>query len=98
MVSAQRVREPLARTFPERFHDEVPNNLEALSRVRRLCRSGGARSIRQASGVSLREVADAIGVKANTVQRWEVARRMPRGDHALRYLEQLELLERASAA
>lgn len=75
-------------------------DLEALSRLRRLCRSGEARRIRSESGVSLSEMASAIGggTQPSTVQRWETGQRAPRGETALRYLEQLDLLARVAAA
>lgn len=52
--------------------------LETLTTVRVLCRSGKARTLRQAAGVSTREVAKALGVAPATVVRWETARCMPK--------------------
>lgn len=59
--------------------------LSALASVRGLSRSGAARSIRLAAGLSLPEVAEACGVAACTVYRWERGQRAPRGEPALRY-------------
>lgn len=47
------------------------NALVDLARVRSLTRSGVARSIRLAAGLSLREVAETVGVGLTTVWRWE---------------------------
>ncbi len=56
-----------------------------LSKVRALTESGAARSIRIAARLSLPEVADAVGVHAATVYRWETRQRRPHGEAAIRY-------------
>ena len=63
-----------------------------LSRTRDLARSGSARSIRMAAGLSLSEVGSAVGVAESTVFRWEHGERAPRGEAGLRYGELLEAL------
>lgn len=68
--------------------------LPELVRVRELVRSGAARSIRVAAGLSLGEVAESVGVAPATVWRWEHGDRVPRGDAALRYGELLQALMR----
>lgn len=75
--------------------------LERLTRVRALLASGEAKRRRVDAGLSLRELADACGVDATTVWRWEEGRRIPRGHHAQDYARVLDLLaprspERAS--
>ena len=55
-----------------------------LSLVREMCASGQARQLRQAKGLSLREVGDAIGTSAAIVARWETGKTRPRKDAALR--------------
>jgi DNA-binding transcriptional regulator YiaG len=67
-----------------------------MARVRRLLATGEARKIRECAGVSLAEVARAIGVGSPTVHRWERLQRRPRGDVGLRYLELLDDLQRCA--
>jgi DNA-binding transcriptional regulator YiaG len=69
-------------------------DLPQLSRVRALSRSGAAKSIRLAAGLSLGEVARAIDVTPATVLRWERGERVPTGKRALHYLTVLESLMR----
>jgi DNA-binding transcriptional regulator YiaG len=67
-------------------------DLVKLADVRVACQTGAARSLRIAAGLSLQEVADAVGVGAPTVFRWETGERRPRGEAAIRYSEVLESL------
>lgn len=72
-------------------------DVEALARVRALCRSGAARAARIAADLSLSEAARPVRVSPSTIHRWETGERRPRGEAALRYGELLEqLLARAS--
>jgi DNA-binding transcriptional regulator YiaG len=64
----------------------------ALSKARALARSGAARSVRLAAGLSLSEMARPVEVSPTTIFRWENGERVPRGEPALRYLELLERL------
>lgn len=62
--------------------------IEQLSQVahaRALARSGAARTIREAAGVSLGELAGALGIAKSTLWRWEAGARSPRGDLAIDY-------------
>lgn len=68
------------------------SNLVDLARVRGLVRTGDARYIRLARGLSMGEVARCVGVAVATVSRWEAGQRIPRGAAALRYGELLESL------
>ena len=68
------------------------NQLPKLARVREIVRSGAARSIRLAAGISTVELARAIGVSHVTVWRWEQGTRVPRGEAAIRYGEALDAL------
>lgn len=72
--------------------DPRSEQLLDLVGVRGLARSGRAREIRIAAGVSLADVAGAIGVAAGTVQRWENGLRKPYGSAALRYGALLDAL------
>ncbi len=74
---------------------DTSSDLLALRDVRSLARSGGARAIRQAAGLSLSEVADVVGVSTVTVYRWEVGERSPRGAPALSYKNLLDVLSGA---
>jgi transcriptional regulator with XRE-family HTH domain len=73
----------------------MTDELRDLVRLRRLTASGAARKVRLASGLSLNEIANAVGVSPVTVLRWERAQRRPKnGPAALRYGALLdELLE-----
>ena len=67
-------------------------DLVGLARVRGLVRSGDARVIRLARGLTMGEVARSVGVTVATVSRWESGERVPRGAPALRYGELLDSL------
>jgi transcriptional regulator with XRE-family HTH domain len=56
-----------------------------LARGRALARTGDARRIRMAAGVSARELARAVEVAPSTLARWERGETRPRGDAGLRY-------------
>jgi len=77
-----------------RHHARVitTETLRALTRVRGLAKSGEARRIREASSLSLSEVAAAVGVGVSTLARWELGDRRPQGEAALRYLGILDEL------
>jgi transcriptional regulator with XRE-family HTH domain len=68
-----------------------------LARVRRLARSGEAQALRLSAGLSLREVAEAIGTAHNTLWLWELGRRAPRGAAALAWAGLLDDLARAES-
>jgi DNA-binding transcriptional regulator YiaG len=68
------------------------NDLQELSALRALLRSGAAGSIRTAAGLSLAEVAAVLQTSKTTVLRWERGERTPRGDLALAYWELLQRL------
>ena len=53
---------------------------------------GATRKSRQAAGLSLAEVAVAVGVSPATILRWETGQRTPRGAAALRYARLHETL------
>ncbi len=63
-----------------------------ISRVRSLTRSGAARTVRIAAGLTLGELAEAVGVSPTTIWRWEQGQRSPRGEPAIKYGELLEAL------
>lgn len=71
------------------------DQLDQLTRVRRLTSSGAARSIRQAAGLSQSELAGSIAVCPSTLHRWEVGERRPTGALALRYLDALDRLRKS---
>jgi transcriptional regulator with XRE-family HTH domain len=64
-----------------------------LAEARRLARSGDARRIRQASGLSLSEVGAAVGVTPAAVSKWECGQRRPFGRPAIAYARLLRELE-----
>lgn len=68
-------------------------DLRGLLRVRRLAEQGVARALRLEAGLSLAEMAAAVGgVDRTTIHKWERCVRRPRGPAALRYLSVLEEL------
>ncbi len=68
-----------------------------LARVRRLAKSGAARSIRVSADLSLAELGSTIGVGPVTVHRWETGQRSPHGECALAYAAALDALVRAAS-
>lgn len=56
-----------------------------VARARSLAESGEARALREANRLSLREVAEALGVAPSTVYCWETGRKVPRGGNAVAY-------------
>jgi transcriptional regulator with XRE-family HTH domain len=62
-------------------------------KVRRMLHDGTARQRREAAGLSQQDVADALGVDAASVFRWETRRRTPRRALALRYADLLDALD-----
>lgn len=63
-----------------------------LAQARRLATSGEGKTAREAAGLSLREVADVIGVSVSGLFRWENGDRRPRGEPAVAWAEFLEQL------
>jgi transcriptional regulator with XRE-family HTH domain len=59
-----------------------------------MARMGVTRAIREEAGLSLAELADAIGVHRTSIHRWEKGSRRPSGSGALRYLQALDELSR----
>ena len=76
----------------------VLNHLVKLATVRAAARSGASRDVRMAAGLSLREVAEAIGVGVSTIHRWEAGDRRPHGAAALRYADLISELKAAALA
>jgi transcriptional regulator with XRE-family HTH domain len=74
----------------------TPEELVELRDVRAFVRTGRARQARLRAGLSLREVAESVGVSDAAVSRWEVADRTPRGLPAVRYWRLLQQLRVAS--
>jgi transcriptional regulator with XRE-family HTH domain len=70
-------------------------NVQDVSWVRHLGRTGGARVIREGAGFSASEIARQLGVSPAAVSRWERGERVPRGEvaeqwaHLLRRLVEL---------
>jgi DNA-binding XRE family transcriptional regulator len=56
-----------------------------LAVVRDMARTGKARDLRIAAGLSLAEVARDVGVSTTTIHNWERGRFSPRGEPAARY-------------
>lgn len=71
-------------------------DLLLIAKARRLSRSGEARTLREAAGLSIREVAGAIGGSPTAVWRWENGQRAPRGETAAAWAHLLEQLRDAA--
>lgn len=69
------------------------NSAVALVMLRRMCRTGEARAVRERAGLSQAEMADATPAARSTVASWETARRVPHGPAALRYFRLLLVLQ-----
>lgn len=67
-----------------------------LAKARRYAASGDGRRVRLANDLSLRDVAQPVGVGITTLWRWENDRNSPRGDAAVRWADLLDQLQAAS--
>jgi DNA-binding transcriptional regulator YiaG len=74
------------------------NELWDLIDARRRARSGEGRRLREAAGLSLRELAAQVGVDAATLDRWERGLARPRRAAALRYQTVLAALAELSGS
>ncbi|MGX6604794.1 helix-turn-helix domain-containing protein [Micromonosporaceae bacterium Da 78-11] len=66
-----------------------------LSAARTHATTGTGRAIRLAAGLSMAEVAGAVGVTEPTIWRWEAGKNRPRGVAAIRWAELLSDLKAA---
>lgn len=64
-----------------------------IAAARRHGTTGTGRVIREHARLTLREVADAIGIDQPMLSRWETGKRRPCGPAAMRWLELLEQLD-----
>lgn len=69
-----------------------------LVAARQHAADGTGRAIRQAAGLSMDQLATAIGVTKPTLWRWEQRKHRPRGIAAVRWARLLEDLARTSPA
>lgn len=70
------------------------SDLHELAQGRVLIRSGVPRAVRKKLGLSLSEVAAAVGVTRSSVLRWETGITVPRSAAALRYVAEIRRLRR----
>jgi DNA-binding transcriptional regulator YiaG len=63
-----------------------------LVQARRLAESGDGKTIREAAGLSLYEVADVLSLSVSALFRWENGKRVPHGERAVAWAEFLEQL------
>jgi DNA-binding transcriptional regulator YiaG len=71
-------------------------DLMRLAAARRYCGTGEGRRIREEAQLSLTDLAEACGVDAATIAKWETGARRPRRQAALRYAAVLEELSGAT--
>jgi len=67
-----------------------------LAAARRLAACGEAHRIREAAGLSLAEVAGAVGISIAALSRWETGHRRPSGAPAVAWARLLAKLEGAT--
>jgi transcriptional regulator with XRE-family HTH domain len=70
-----------------------------LMQARRLAASGEGKAVREAAGLSLRELAGAIDppLSVSALFRWENGERTPRGERAVAWAEFLQQLARRAS-
>lgn len=66
----------------------TPSDLRRVSQARKIGQE--ARALRESAYLSLREVADEVGVSARTLQRWETGQHSPRTHSAIRWMKVLD--------
>lgn len=71
-------------------------DLLLVARMRDMARGGEVRAVRVNAGLSLREVAAAVGVHPTTVYGWETGKSIPHGKAAIRYSRLLFALEKVT--
>lgn len=64
--------------------------------MRMAASSGEARAKRRELRLTLKEIAAAVGASTASVNRWERGEASPRGPHALRWAEALDIKAKAS--
>jgi transcriptional regulator with XRE-family HTH domain len=65
---------------------------QLIAAAREWASSGAARIVRQAAGMSVREMAELVGVSPHTIGRWENRITRPRGNPGARYGDVLRTL------
>jgi DNA-binding XRE family transcriptional regulator len=71
---------------------QTESRLELAVSGRELARSGRGARIRRNAGVTMKELAEELGVTVQTLWRWENGKRTPRSEHAIAYALALRLL------
>ena len=69
----------------------------AIAKGRRLAASGAGRALRVAAGLSLRDLARALGTSPAVVSRWERGQRVPHADMAEQWVTLLGRLQKEDA-
>jgi DNA-binding transcriptional regulator YiaG len=67
----------------------VDTTITKLVTARRLARTGEGRQLRERSDLTIKELAQAVGVDTATLVRWEEGRTRPRAPAALRWVDAL---------
>jgi transcriptional regulator with XRE-family HTH domain len=77
--------------------DSTVDRLRASIRAREALPPPARRSeIRKQAGLTLQEVADAVGVTFGAIWNWENGIRQPRGQHLANYIEALGVMAEAA--
>lgn len=70
----------------------MPSDLTLISAARQLAETGHGKRLRESVRITVRELAEAIGVDAATLSRWEHGQSVPRAAAALRWVTALNEL------
>lgn len=73
---------------------DVVTDPVVLAQARRLAKSGAGRMIRVNADLTLKDIADPVGVSPTTILRWERLERVPHGEAAERWARLLNDLSR----
>lgn len=79
-------------TVPPVTNDDAAERAATIARARRMLKSGQARAIRMAAGLSQGEMASLFPVHRMTLARWEAGTRTPRpadSERLMRVLDEL---------
>ena len=69
--------------------DAMDHDITKLVLARRLARTGEGKRLRERAELTIKEIAQAVGVDTGTIVRWETGRTSPRAPAALRWVDAL---------
>lgn len=69
------------------------HDIVLLAKARRYATTGHGREVRMGCGLSLREMAEAVGIATSSLWRWEHGERVPRGSSAAQWARLVDELQ-----